>query len=484
MNIVYLNKILIFFCIFPSWLFLSNISFHDKLFFSIPYIFIIILFFFYLQRDRWKKYQILFFSIIITWGLDQNFLLEKKLIKSNLSFFLNTNINLYYVSIILLILIFFFTYSLIYFFKRNAIKLILPFIVTISIFNYYDIFRGVEVKNFNLSGSYNNQQVNEEKRKVLFIILDEMSGFNSAENKFINGSKFKKELILFAKKNRLTLFSNAYSLSDNTATSVPGIVNFKDTHKELLDNRKNNLAPSGERFYNEYIVLDNKLFDQFQSISLFQNIHLDFCINKNVKKCYQFNPYKKNNHFIEGYKYNSLTRFFSIWKIQGSIIAKLFWRAGRELQITDSYLEPEVHKSSFEFLLDEITKDLIADKFGLVFAHLLVPHIPYGFDENCKYNGKLSLRNTSWSNEKKIVQHNQERLCIVHYLDKFFSIIKNKTDYTNLEIFILSDHGSRISGTYDSRYSSIFMHKSKNSQFFVNQQKLSVQFLVKNLLME
>jgi hypothetical protein len=84
-----------------------------------------------------------------------------------------------------------------------------------------------------------------------------------------------------------------------------------------------------------------------------------------------------------------------------------------------------------------ITKDLISDKFGLVFAHLLVPHIPYGFDENCKYNGKLSLGNTSWSNEKKIVQYNQERLCVVHYLDKFFSIIKNKTDYTNLEIFIL-----------------------------------------------
>jgi hypothetical protein len=483
MSIISLDKVIIFLCIFPAWIFLPDILFYNKIIYATPFIFLIIISNFFLKKNI-NKFKIFLFSIILTLGIDQNLLLEKKFIKSNLDSFIHIFSNVYYANFLLLAFIFLFFFLFLNFYKKKATILIFPFILVISLFNYYEvIFTEIKIQNFDLSENLTNKKIKKEiEKKVLFIILDEMSGVNSTEGNLQNGTKFKDKLNQFAKYNNLTLYTNAYSLSDNTASSIPAIVNFKDNQKDLLNNRKDNVIKSDAEFYNEYLLKKNLLFAKFNSISAFQNIHLNFCNHFNVKKCYQFNPYKNQEYFINGYKFNFLNRFLSIWKLQGSISSKLFWRLGREVRITDSFLEPEIHKATFQFLLNEIKSDLMSDKFNLVFAHLLVPHVPYGFNEECFYDGKLSLRNNFWSESKKKIQHNQERFCVVFYLNEFFSEIKKKVDYDNLEIFILSDHGSRIASSYDSKYSSIFIHKSKESKFLINQQVISVQSLVKQAL--
>ena len=44
-------------------------------------------------------------------------------------------------------------------------------------------------------------------------------------------------------------------------------------------------------------------------------------------------------------------------------------------------LEPEGHKASFKYILDNISKSLKRNNTDLVFAHILVPHIPYAFNK-------------------------------------------------------------------------------------------------------
>lgn len=484
MSIKNSDKVIIFFCIFPAWIFLPDIIFYDKIIYATFFLFLIIIFCYFLNKKKLKIFKIILFSFILTLGVDQNLLLEKKIIKDNLDFFTHVFKNVYYVNLFLLISIFLVFFLFLNFFKKVSMIFIFPFITVISLFNYYEvIFYKIKIHNFDISKNITNKEIKKEReRKVIFIILDEMSGINSSETNFNNGTKFKDKINEFAKYNKLTLYPNAYSLSDNTASSVPAILNFKDNEKDLLNNRQDNLMKSDKDFYNEYILKKNLLFDKFKSISTYQNIHLNFCVHINVKKCYQFNPYKNYSYFITGYKSGFLTKFLSIWKLQGSITSKLLWRLGREIQITDSFLEPEIHKATFKFFLNEIKSDLISDKFDLLFAHLLVPHVPYGFNDECFYDGKLSLSNTSWSEAKKTAQHNQERFCVVFYLNEFFSEIKNEAEYDNLEIFILSDHGSRITSSYDSKYSSIFIYKSRESKFLINQQARSVQSLVKEVL--
>lgn len=480
MSIVNINRTIVFFCIFPAWVFLSEIPFFEKIIFALPFIFLIIIFNYLLNNQILKKYKLFLFSSIFTFGIDQNLLLEKKFIKPNLDFFNKIFLNIYLADLLLLFIIFILVLAFTNFFKKKSSILLCPFIIIISLFNYYEIiFTSIKIQNFDLS---NNLIENKYKKKTLLIILDEMSGINSSETNLFNGNKFKKKIHKFAESNNLILYPNAYSLSFNTATSVPAIMNFINDEKNLLFNRKDNLIKSDKEFYNEYILKKNLLFNKFINVSVFQNIHLNFCNHTNVKKCYQFNPYKNHDYFISGYKNSFITKFLSVWKLQGAVSSKLFWRLGRQILIADSFLEPEIHKATFEFLLNEIREDLISDKFDFVFAHLMSPHVPYGFNEECNYDGKLSLGNTLLEKPKKIIQHNQERFCTIYYLDNFFHKIKKQINYKDLEIIIMSDHGSRISSAYDSRYSSIFIYKSVENKFSVIDEVISVQSLVKKIL--
>jgi hypothetical protein len=480
MNIEKLIKILILLCIFPVWVFFSNIFFYEKIIYSIPFFFIIIIIFYIIKKKYIKKYEPLLLAIVVTWGLDQNFSLEKKFIKTYFNFFSTIFPNIYYAYIFIIIVLF----SVILFFlfinKKKFILIFFPFFFMISLFYYYEIiFRNYKIQNFDFT---ENIRINNKfkNKQLLFIILDEMGGINSEER---DGSRFKENALQFAKKNDFNLFSNIYSMSDNTATSVPGLLNLSSTDEELLRNRMVNLKKIENTFLNDYVLSKNILFENFSSISVFQNIHLNFCLHENVKKCFQFDPYKKNvKNFLLGYKNNHLSRFLSIWKLEGSILAKILWRIGRELQVTDSYLEPEIHKASFNFFLSEIANDLNSQKFDLIFAHLLVPHIPYGFDNNCNYDGKLSIRNTFWTYEKKVFQHNHESNCTIYYLENFFTKIKNKIAHDNLEILILSDHGSRISGSRDSKYSSFLIHKKNNSKFSITEKEENLHVVVKKIL--
>ena len=186
---------------------------------------------------------------------------------------------------------------------------------------------------------------------------------------------------------------------------------------------------------------------------------MNYCFLPNVKKCKQFNPFKANE-FLLGFKNNFLTKYFSFWHLNGSILGKFFWRMGKQLRITDSLSEPEGQKASIVETLTEINSDINKNKYDLIFAHLLFPHRPYGLDENCKYSGNLSNMNNFFSNNKKTKIHNIERKCVLIFLDKFLQNISNND---NLRFVLLSDHGSRIENSPESSNSIIFAIKNFKS---------------------
>ena len=303
-----------------------------------------------------------------------------------------------------------------------------------------------------------------------------MSGMNSISNEFKNGDQFIDEVINLSKINDFHLYSNAFTIDDNSGTSISYLLNFED---KMDDGslRKKFIAKSNQ-YFNEYDFKENKLFDEFNSISVIQNVHLNYCNHHNVKTCYQFNPYLKQDLYLNGFKDNKLTKFLSLWKIEGSSSAKIFWRIFRQVGLTDSILEPEAHKVFLPSLFFEIEKNLSSNKYNLVFAHILAPHIPYGFKKNCDYDGKLSLFNNYMTNDERFIQHNIERICMIKLLGKLFENIKKNKYYDNTNIVITSDHASRISS---DRYSTIFLSKIGKSDYYKNNIKISIQSLSKKI---
>ena len=93
--------------------------------------------------------------------------------------------------------------------------------------------------------------------------------------------------------------------------------------------------------------------------------------------------------------------------------------------------------------------------------HILVPHKPYGFNNECDYDVSLSNLNLYLPLKESIKLHNVERRCVVKFMDNFF---KDIGDLDNLNIFIISDHGSRLKNTKRSSLSNIFAHKDFDRQ--------------------
>ena len=474
MNMKNIHRSYFFICLFPTWIFFKEITFYEKLSYFTPFLFFYLALFYFYRKNFFNKIKVINTSIITVFSLDQNLLLNLNFVKPNFATLNKILPNIYFADIFLILLLFFFSILLILFQKENAIKIIMSFILVIFLFNLYEtIVNKKKIINFDNSNLISK---NYSKKKTLFIILDEMSGMNSISNKFENGNQFIDEMTNFSKINDLHLYTNTFSISDHSKIAVSYIVNFEDKLDNV--NSTSKFIAKSTQYFNDYDVKQNKLFDEFNSISVIQSVHLNFCTHPKVKTCYQFNPYLTNDLYLNGFKNNKLTKFLSLWKIEGSSSAKIFWRIFRQIGLTDSILEPEAHKVFLPSFFFEIKKNLSSNKYDLVFAHILAPHIPYGFEKNCNYNGQLSLFNTYMTNEEKYIQHNIERICMIKLLDKFLENIKKNKDYNKTNIIIASDHASRISS---DRYSTIFLTKIGKSDYLKNNEKISIQSLLKKI---
>ena len=474
MNTKKFLKIYLFICIFPVWILSEKILFSSNYIFFIPYALLYLSLVAFIDLEKNYKFTLFIVSFLTVFAIDQNLSLSRSLIKPNFESLNALFPNIYYAEISLISTLLLFIYIIFYKLGIRSIKIFFSFIFVIFIFKIAGIiFNPIEIVNFNSKKNQDKSKI--YVKKTLFIIFDEMSGVNSTEKNFKFGDDFEKKIYEFATKNNFQLYLNSYSTSDNTANSVPLILNFNINNP--TKNFRDSYIKKSNNTYNEYDLIQNALFDKFSSISVLQNIHLNFCNNQNVTKCNQINPYKYYENYLNGFKNNILSRFLSLWKLDGSSSSKILWKFTRIIGITDSTLEPEAHKIFLPTIMDEIKKDVLDNKFDLVFAHILSPHTPYGFTRQCDYDGRKSTFNTRMTTQEKYIQHNIERICMMRVISSLINELKNQIYYDDLQIFFMSDHGSRI--TSKENFSSIMLTKKRNQKFKTIDATVSVQKIIK-----
>ncbi|MAV61956.1 MAG: hypothetical protein CMI80_00510 [Candidatus Pelagibacter sp.] len=463
---------------FPTWIFSKNIILFDKISFFLPYIIFYFFLFFILKKEIFfSKIQITVLSVITIFALDQNILFNLNFVKPYFGLFNNLFPNIYFADFIIIIIFFILSYFLIFYLKTNAIKFYFIFFSIFIIINIYNSTLNNKIKFLNFNKSDEIIQNYKSKNKTLLLVLDEMSGFNSPANQYKYADEFIKNVRKFSINNDLNLYTNSFTISADTMMSLTNMLNFNiSIETELFE--KNYIVET-KKYFNEFNILKNEFFNKFENISVIQNIQFNYCLHPNIKNCYQFNPYLDNKYHLEGFKKNYLTKFSSLWKLEGSSIAKLFWRGLRQLEFIDSYLEPEIHKSYLPLYFYKIEENLLSNKYDLVFAHLLTPHVPFGFNKKCHYDGKRSILNTRMSIKEKFIQHNIERNCMITFLINFFEKIKKSEEYSSLNIIIMSDHASRI--TEKDKHSTFIVTKIGDSVFLENNEKISIQTFFKEL---
>ena len=324
------DNLLFFFCLFPVFIFKSNLDKSDLtiiLVFFVLLFLISILFLNFLKKKN-KYFKISFLSLILVFGIDNHLGLFNGIIQSNILFIFNYFKIVYIPAVGILILLFIIIFIIFLVTDHNKIsKIFLVSIVTIFSFNFYD-----ETKNYDKIPFFENEINNKVKKTTLILIWDEMSGFNSLSSKTKKGKEINNKFEDLFKKFNFDYYTDTFSTSKNSVESITSLINFR----EKLDNNQLLVKPSNNYFV-EYEIQKNLLFNKFNSISVIQNIHIDYCKNVNVNKCYQYNPL---NLGIINAQTDILSNFISSWSLNGSIVAKLFWRFLKQFEIINSTLEP------------------------------------------------------------------------------------------------------------------------------------------------
>jgi hypothetical protein len=476
------NKLFFFYiiytgiCLFPLWVFRSNLDVLGIIINLIVFFFIIIAINFFVVKKNYQKFNfffILWLTLITFYGFDQNLGLWN-LFSQKLIFFYP-----FYSPYVTALLNSFLFISIIFILlrltKNNGIKILFSALLIVFVFNFLD--ENKQYSNFPSTKIKEPDLIKKEKKKII-IIFDEMSGLNSEDKKVFNGEVVDNFIMNYFKKNKFDIYKNAFSLFRDTDKSLGSLLNFNNNKNEYYDSSKIYYPVNDKKkdvkymkyssnYFIENEIINNKFFDLDinQNIVVFQSMYINFCNHPKVIICNQYNPYNKNVEFLNGFKDTLLTRYISFFRNNGSVTSYLAWRLLLEFRLIDSLLDPVGEKASINYIFDELFKNIKTNEdTSLFFSHILVPHIPYAYNEECNFDGNLQIDFNRISVLKKRIRHNIERKCTIEFLDIFFKKLKQIKKFDDFEIVIFSDHDSRILTSENIINNVIFVHKKVNSK--------------------
>ena len=472
---------------FPNWVFRANLEINDILilfffFFIIPIFIHDQIFKIYLKN----KSKIIYYwlSLITFYTLDQNFSLWG-IAKHGI---LNINLNSPYLnSILSAIVSIIFIYFLFYFSKKNALRIIFSFILVVFMFNIFDSPKNYS--NFPKVDLIENKQVIKKKlNKRLVMVFDEMSGLNHVDSNVYNGEISNQSIKNYFAKNNFDIYINAFALFRDTDQSLGSALNFIKTNEEYINIDKNKEVHFLNKSNNYFVTNDlvqNKFFDinDHKNIIVNQSMYMNYCNHPKVIVCNQFNPFHDSLSFIKGFKNTKLSKYVSAYRNNGAIISYLFWRAALQIRLIDSFLDPDGEKGAIKYIFNQVFDNIKNYKdTSLFFSHILVPHVPFGFNDNCEYDGDKTTDFNRITLKQKRIQHNVEKLCLINYLDGLFLELKKINEFENLEIIIFSDHDSRFERSDNIENNVIYFHKERNSKTSkIKNDKISINNLLYSL---
>ena len=406
--------------IFPIWLFKSSFSINMIIFYLlvsyfIPLFLILILIKnidYYYTSGKLTTIQNFIITLIIFYGLDLNIGLW-----SLLNYFPFHGKNLYLFSIIFLLTSLTIIFYLI---KKSYFKYI--FVLLFFVFSFNLISQDKNLNKLDSKISFNNyskditiDKYKIRKNPVLFIVLDEMDGIGGLDTKIKNYEKAKNSYLDLVKNFNFTIYPNSYTTIPGTLASIPRMLNFDSSTN---DPYYNNYIINHEDYFFWKKLKKNKLFDSYRQNKIYvrQTLSIDFCNNVNVVRCETFNPYSKKVLKENNYSNPIITEFISKLLYHNSILSRLFSRLLVELNLINLSISPRSDKAYFKKDLVDLFEVIKNEKYDLYFAHYLVPHKPFGFDDKCNYK-LFGVLNTNPIFMK--TQHNKEIYCTNSFLNNF-----------------------------------------------------------------
>tara|TARA_Y100001970_G_scaffold226032_1_gene279301 strand:- start:1630 stop:3171 length:1542 start_codon:yes stop_codon:yes gene_type:complete len=325
----------------------------------------------------------------------------------------------------------FFIYGLIYFlliyFEKKHIKFLSRFLkiyvlimFLLLIYNLLFFQLGVEKRN-NKSISFNNLTAidlnlireNSKNENIFFIILDGMINLEYAKK--LNVIESKQEIIRNLKKKDFLYKENFFSNYDTSYLSIASLL--QASYPVIEQSKKYN---SRKDFFPFFVLNEKKDNDLFRILRktkkklIWLGNEWAFCQDNSYVKCL-------NSDFA----YKKISRL------------KLFYSDSIFSYILNAYSPGNKNKEALNFLMTPnfSTQKPIQTKGDIYLLHVLSPHPPYIFDQNC------NIRNETTKNTKSndLQYYSYAYNCLIKSISSWTAKI-NKINKNNM-ILILGDHG-------------------------------------------
>ena len=354
--------------------------------------------------------------------------------------------------------------------------------------------------NFNLNNKYEKIEklkttsyIPAEKlktQKTLIIILDEMLGYRSIDERINFGSMARKSYMDLFKKYNFTLFESSYSIYDNSEQAISASLNFDYNISKYNINSYVKKRPLDNNTLWE--IKKNKFFEENNSQKIISNKNhaIHYC-NDQVIKCFRSNSINNYKKYVKNFNFNSLSYFLKEMSNQNSIILKVCFKFLEKTKLFENYHYLTFNKAKFQNDLDNLSKIVKSEEAEIFLFHFIFPHRPFFFEiasneKGCIFNkDKLKIDNQNVN--EVLTQHYKEIICTNYYLDRFLENIFEDIDPKNIKIAIMSDTGIKIGDksrkeNLKNYHSVLFASKINNKKFnldssFISSQKLFYNFI-------
>ncbi|MBY0545012.1 MAG: hypothetical protein K2Q14_05630 [Gammaproteobacteria bacterium] len=324
---------------------------------------------------------------------------------------------------------------------------------------------------FPVGHEFNTVKISQKATKsnshlppIIHIVFDEHMGVNAIPTNTPQGVLLQNKIKQFYPHYGFRLYANAYSRYSRTYDAIPNDLNFIPQAQDSY------YFPGGP---SEQILKQNKEFQLLSqlgyNIRVYQPNYIDFCHAKRV-----------NYEFCYTYPIFSLKAFYQLQfpsKVRYQFLLKtyllssfLYQQMVYEYTYTILPLAVQMHLhlppshweqnelSTLQVLsaMQKLQSDVLtnADEGTVFFAHILLPHSPYIYDENCQIHSNPMdwlinydvgpQGNTAERRALRYALYEKQTQCLYRQLQTIFDSWQQAGIMSKAIIIVQGDHSSRL----------------------------------------